>query len=256
MYFLILALFAALHPVLMLAISPQEVDKIAEKVWRNECRGTLDGLTTWNKGESFGSFGIGHFIWYTKGKPERFQESFPELLAFLQSSGTILPNWLKSSQTCPWSSREEFYANFNSPEMNALRQLLFDTRNLQAVFIAQRLEKALPKILVKVSENEKPVIMSIYSRLASDPRGLYIIIDYLNFKGEGTSPSEGYKGQGWGLLQVLQRLQPSSNNIVEDFIQAAKAVLTKRVENSPPDRNEKQWLPGWINRINTYGEPP
>ena len=34
--------------------------------------------------------------------------------------------------------------------------------------------------------------------------------------------------------------------------ESAKKVLTKRVRNSPPARNESRWLPGWLNRINTY----
>ena len=29
-------------------------------------------------------------------------------------------------------------------------------------------------------------------------------MDYVNFKGEGVSSSERYRGQGWGLLQVLE----------------------------------------------------
>ena len=29
------------------------------------------------------------------------------------------------------------------------------------------------------------------------------MIDYVNFKGDGLKPTERYKGEGWGLLQVL-----------------------------------------------------
>lgn len=251
-YFLV---FLAFFPfVNVFSLSNEDIHKIALKIWRNECQGKLDGLTCWNKGECFGSFGIGHFIWYPEGKQECFQEIFPDLLIFLKSNGVILPEWLSSTKNCPWNCREEFYAKFNSPEMMALRQMLFDTRDLQAIFIAQRLEKSLPLIIEKLPDQQKKIVLKSYSRLASDPRGLYILIDYLNFKGEGTSPLEGYKGQGWGLRQVLERIPSECENIVESFIQAAKEVLTDRVNNAPPERNEKQWLKGWMNRINTYSE--
>jgi hypothetical protein len=37
------------------------------------------------------------------------------------------------------------------------------------------------------------------------------------------------------------------------FAEAAKTVLRRRVENSPPARNERQWLAGWLNRCDAYG---
>jgi len=33
---------------------------------------------------------------------------------------------------------------------------------------------------------------------------------------------------------------------------SAAAVLRRRVQNSPPDRHEARWLPGWLNRVQTY----
>ena len=88
-----------------------------------------------------------------------------------------------------------------------------------------------------------------FSQLATDPKGLYALIDYTNFKGEGISPHETYKGQGWGLLQVLQTMQ---KNTVADFVVAAKKILTLRVKNSPPERQEEKWLKGWLNRLESY----
>lgn len=228
--------------------------KIGDKIWKNECNGRFEGLTSWNVGENFGSFGIGHFIWYPEGKQEGFQESFPDLLVYLQSRGVTLPIWLQKAQGNPWGNRESFYAHFTSHEMAALRQLLFETRDLQAEFIALRLEKALPKLTEKLTENEKQKILKIYGKLVNHPKGLFAMIDYVNFKGEGLSSSEGYMGQGWGLLQVLQKMPSSSRDVIAEFITAAIAVLTLRVENSPPERNESRWLQGWTNRVNSYAE--
>ena len=235
-----------------LSFSPQVAEQIGVKIWKNECGGTLDGLTYWNKNENFPSLGIGHFIWYPAEKKDRFVEGFPPLLAFLKSEKVNIPAWLQSTNACPWSSRDEFYADINCPKMKELRQFLYDTRHLQAIFIANRLEKALPQMIEKLSPSEKEKITATFNRLANDPQGLYALIDYVNFKGEGTSTSETYKGQGWGLLQVLQAIPASSKNVVADFVESAKKVLTQRVKNSPPERNEEKWLKGWSNRLETY----
>lgn len=234
------------------SISPLEAHQIAERIWKNECAGTVKGLTHWNKGENFPSLGIGHFIWYRTGKQERFQESFPELLVFIQKKGMTLPDWLKTASGCPWNSREEFYEEIQSPNMKSLRQFLFDTQNLQALFMAKRLDEALPLMLKSCSQAEQGKITTLYGRLAKDGNGLYALLDYLNFKGSGISPEESYKGQGWGLLQVLQAMPSASQDPLSDFVAAAETVLKQRVANSPPERHEEQWLKGWFRRLETY----
>ncbi len=45
-----------------LSISASEAKAIGKRIWINECGGTVEGLTSWNKGEYFASLGIGHFI--------------------------------------------------------------------------------------------------------------------------------------------------------------------------------------------------
>jgi hypothetical protein len=235
--------------VFSISVSSQDAHKIAEKIWKNECSSTMEKLTHWGKNENFPSLGIGHFIWYPAGKEDRFQETFPALLTYLEKEGAVLPPWLKTSRQCPWNSREEFYSQINSPQMKELRQFLFDTKNLQALFIAARLEKALPRITEKLTSSEKEKVTKAFSQLASNPQGLYALIDYTNFKGEGISPTETYKGKGWGLLQVLQAME---KNTVAEFVIAAKKILAQRVKNSPPEREEEKWLKGWFNRLDTY----
>ncbi|MBS0628570.1 MAG: hypothetical protein JSS09_10245, partial [Verrucomicrobia bacterium] len=48
--------------VFSISISLEDSLMIADKIWKNECAGKMEGLTHWGEGESFGSFGIGHFI--------------------------------------------------------------------------------------------------------------------------------------------------------------------------------------------------
>lgn len=235
-----------------LSISPQIAEEIGERIWKNECGGNIQGLTHWNKGESFASLGIGHFIWYSANRNEVFQESFPGLLVFLEQHGAELPAWLKNGAACPWNTREEFYGDIESPIMQELRQFLFKTKSLQALFMAHRLEKTLPYMLSNCPIEQQKKIRSHFFRLAETSNGLYALIDYLNFKGAGTSSHEAYNGRGWGLLQVLQEMPSYSHDPLVEFVNSAKNILWQRVKNSPPERQEERWLPGWLNRLDTY----
>jgi hypothetical protein len=78
----------------------------------------------------------------------------------------------------------------------------------------------------------------------------------VNFKGEGVLATERYAGEGWGLLQVLEGMSQEGNGraAVKSFAESARKVLTRRVRNSPPERHESRWLPGWLARINTYAQ--
>lgn len=234
-----------------LRISDAEAGRIGQKIWRNECAGTRDGLTSWNKGEDFPSLGIGHFIWYPEGKRGPFKESFPALKDYLGSQGVEIPAWLASARACPWPDRASFMADFHSPRMEELRSLLAATVGQQARFAALRLEAALPEMLAAAPAGERPKIRRNFYRVAEAPGGLYPLMDYVNFKGEGTSRTERYRGEGWGLLQVLAGMSGDGSPLRE-FSESAGRVLTRRVELSPPSRGESRWLPGWRNRVATY----
>ena len=234
-------------------ISDAEAESIGKKIWRNECAGTRDGLTSWNKGEDFPSLGIGHFIWYPAGRRGPFKESFPGLVEFLQSQGVRLPGWLTTAKGCPWPDRASFVADFDGAKLSGLRDLLASTVGLQARYAALRLESALPKMLQAAPAPGRNEIRANFYRVANSPGGLYALMDYVNFKGEGTSPSERYQGEGWGLLQVLAGMSGEGSPTAA-FSRSADRVLARRVELSPSARGEKKWLPGWRNRVATYAD--
>ncbi|CAN5386721.1 hypothetical protein BH23VER1_BH23VER1_10980 [soil metagenome] len=237
-------------------ITPAQASAIGQKIWQNECAGTVEGLTTWNKGEAFASLGIGHFIWYPPGMEGPYDESFPPLLSFLQRDGARPPLWLARSRDCPWHTRDQFMAEFHSPRMAELRAFLKDTVPGQTAFLVQRIENALPKILAAAPPADRDRIRRNFFAVATTPNGVYALMDYVNFKGEGIKETERYKGQGWGLLQVLQEMPdspPPGQAAAQEFSAAAKRVLARRVANAP--KNESQWLPGWTNRCNTYAQP-
>ncbi len=232
--------------ILLLSISLSLVAKeidislISQKIYQNECASNSKYLVHWNRGENFPSLGIGHFIWYPKGVSERFDESFPKLVKYMQKEGVKLPLWLK--QDAPWQNKSEMI--HDKQRVDYLKKLLINTMDIQASFMQQRLNNWISKIDSKIARDN-------FIKLSHEKMGYYILIDYLNFKGSGLKKSERYKKQGWGLLQVLECMQPTPYPKME-FAKCAKKLLKLRVQNSPKSRNEKRWLKGWFNRINTY----
>jgi hypothetical protein len=234
-------------------VSKSELGEIGRKIWINECGGSTDGLTSWNDGEEFASLGIAHFIWYPKGRTGHFRESFPELVAFLLERGVSVPKWLLPGRPCPWSSRNAFEKDFRSPRMNELRQLLAATTELQLDFLLSRLVDAVPKILEDAGSRDRALVQRNFRRMINSDGGLYPLLDYLCFKGDGTWQGERYQGEGWGLSQVLAGMD-SEGTAVDAFADSAGNVLERRVKLSPQWRNERRWLRGWLRRISTYTE--
>jgi hypothetical protein len=142
----------------------------------------------------------------------------------------------------------------SSERVRELRQFLIDTIPVQTAFLVSRFQNSLDNLLEYSPKELHDHIKTQFFRVANSPMGMYALIDYVNFKGEGTNPSERYMGEGWGLLQVLEEMNGTETGIsaLKEFVEAAEKVLARRVENSPPERNEKRWLPGWKNRLNTY----
>jgi hypothetical protein len=254
--FVFAALIALLpRPLHATSLSHADILRIGNKIWQNECNGTIAGLTSWNAGEDFASLGIGHFIWYPKGRRGPFEESFPKLVSFISKRGAKLPALLLGTgeKPCPWNSRTEFLRAQHSTEMNQLRGFLADTIDLQAEFLIARLESALPKMLAEAAPSDRANVQEQFERLTKTSQGCYALVDYVNFKGEGVLHTERYQGQGWGLLQVLEAMHGTSDaGAVDEFARAARAVLTQRVQNSPAERHESRWLSGWIRRVNSY----
>lgn len=246
------AILLCTNTLYAISISPKQTTSIAQKIWQNECGGTIRGLTTWNHGETCASLGIGHFIWYPEKKNDRFQETFPALLTFLQEQGVALPRWLADNRSCPWKNRTDFYEQIQSKKMQELRTLLVATINDQALFIARRLEDVFPSLLKGCSPEEQEHITHVFNKLAATSQGLYALIDYLNFKGAGTGSKESYHHKGWGLKQVLLATATAPKGPIAAFSEAAKKILAQRVHLAPKERHEHRWLNGWLKRIDSY----
>ena len=237
-----------------ISISKSELNLVAEKIFKNEAGGVKDNLVYWNSGENFPSLGIGHFIWYKKDEKGIFEESFPPLIEYFKNKNIKLPKILENNTYSPWSSREELIKlkKQKNADIEELINFLYDTKDIQIEFIFKRLEASLDKMLL-ISKDKENVKKQFY-RMANSPNGLYPLIDYVNFKGEGTNIEERYKGDGWGLLQVLENMKGNETGTlaITEFRNSAKAMLKRRVENSDLSKNERKWLNGWLKRCDTY----
>ena len=95
-------------------LSAAQKAAIGRKIWQNECAGSVDGLTTWNGGEEFPSLGIGHFIWYPAGFKGRFEESWPQFIAFAKQAGCQAAGRWRWSAHSPWNTKAEFQKDFKA----------------------------------------------------------------------------------------------------------------------------------------------
>ncbi|GDY27486.1 hypothetical protein AHAT_33760 [Agarivorans sp. Toyoura001] len=242
-------------------LSIEDGNYIGQKVWLNEGGGKLDSLVNWNSGESHASVGIGHFIWYPKDKKGPFKETFPSLLSYFEENNIELPVWLRTEKWCPWNDRGEMLKakKEKSPRYQDLEDLLAANTPYQVEFMVQRLADALPEMLDSLdNESEKENIKNQFYKISYleggviSADGIYALLDYVNFKGEGVKEAERYNNQGWGLLQVLSNMKGDTEQPLLDFSRSAKFVLDRRIKNSPPDRDEERWRNGWNKRIDTY----
>ena len=145
----------------------------------------------------------------------------------------------------------------NGEPMKKLRTFLYETIDLQVQFILQRFEKALPAMVRSLpTTKQKNHVKQQFNRVLHSPNGVYALVDYLNFKGEGLDSQWNYNGHRWGLLQVLEHMQGTKpgKEALQEFAKATKYILERRVKNAPAGKDEARWLPGWRNRIDTYLE--
>ena len=122
-------------------------------------------------------------------------------------------------------------------------------------------EESFPKLIKYLGNNGAAIPAWLHTgmdcpwstyRLRGSSSGTFALIDYVNFKGEGVKPSERYKGEGWGLLDVLTNME--QGNATQAFARSASSVLERRVKNAPPERNESRWLAGWKARVRSYAD--
>lgn len=238
-------------------LTKEQLQEVGNKIWQRESNRSVAKLVWWNKNENCASLGIGHFIWFpARIKSKQFTETFPRLVAFLREKNVTLPAWLnhKNIPACPWENYDHFVKEKDSIKAQELRALLNNTIGLQAEFIVTRAERAMTDIIAQLPAHKSKELSQQLARITSSTQGIYALVDYINFKGEGTNKKEQYRGHGWGLKQVLEQMHgdETGKQAVVEFVHAAKKVLEQRVAHAKNQKIEINWLPGWLNRVDSY----
>ena len=234
-------------------LSQFDLDWIADRIYKNETNRQTKYLTHWNEGEEFPSFGIGHFIWLPDNAPVTFQQTFPQMVRFV-SKEVPAPKWLLELQPFfpPWKDREYFYQVWLDEDLNLLRNWLEATKSQQADFIVGQLQIKFNEKLAYLPAEKVDEINQKIQKLSGSKLGMFLIVDYYNFKGLGFNIKEAYQGKGWGLLDIIMAMpfpytQQKDYEII--FVDYAKKLLQRRIELSPEHRNEQRWRAGWFKRL-------
>jgi hypothetical protein len=255
----VLGLHLGVDKLVRLDLGADQLALVGKRFFRNECGSDPDKLTHWNRGETFISLGILHMLWYPGEQAVRYRETFPDFVRFCKLQQQRVPPWIMDALAtgCPWPDRTTFYAQFDSELVRSLRRFLERTTGLQAAFAHRRLAGSLRPIIRQAPITESlPLAIKLFW-MSRTTNGLFALIDYVNFKGEGLDPKERYQEVGWGLYQVLagMPLTFSAQPALQAFVASAKAVLSRRVANAPDPDKERDWLPGWHKRLDTYLVP-
>ena len=190
--------------------------------------------------------GIGHSIWLSEDS-EVFYNTFPVMIKFLVKNNVDIPEWMKEHYN-PWKIRDNFIKD--EKRRNELKSVLIRTKIQQVFFIVENYNNSLAKIVSKLLPGDREMFIKKICLLKNDPRSIYAMLDYSNFKGNGFNDKGEIVKDGWGLLQVIQNMKLEGNSLL-NFVQSTKFVLKRRIKNNPKD---KIWLEGWMKRVNSYLE--
>ncbi|WP_319557610.1 hypothetical protein [Thiomicrorhabdus sp.] len=238
---------------------PSWIEHLTQRIYLNECASKEAFLLYWSENEAFPSLGIGHFIWFPQGVNPAFEETFPQMLAYV-SERYPAPEWLRNNllQDAPWKDRDEFLLWQSSEQAKAFRGWLKETMALQSEFILTRFFRKWQQAIGNKALVGQTNLQKRFNSLLSFESGALAVVDYFNFKGLGDSVKERYQGEGWGLIQVLQAMNwhegMQEGQLLEEFVSAAKSRLALRVSLAKDWQAERRWLPGWYKRLNAYQE--
>lgn len=241
-------------PLSQFLFSDMIMTELGDKIWYNESNyqpDRIDLMTFWNKTEPFPSIGIAHFIWPPSTYKGTFSSGrFHLVIEFLHKNDANVPKWLLNQRYCPWETREKFYAAMDSKKMNELQHFLCETKAIQAKYLLERLKK----FYLELVQQHETQAVKVFNKVLNTANGPYILVDYINFKHEGTNPKERYNGKGWGLLQVLKNINGAQLIVSPEkaFVDSARYCLMRRMRNSKNPKFERSWLPNWFDRLDSY----
>lgn len=221
-------------PYLNVQISQGDFDAIKEKAtvgyqfqvgWEDNYDGTHMDIK--------GYVSMGGSLWYGEKTRLNYTEDWPTVAKALKDNGVTLldgkplPDWIQGG--CPWANQEELTAALQpgSPyydDIQSLQQTLStDSKAIDILFRFGKWKRFLTAldpysdatdhyIFGNATPGDAPLLADRLNAIAAvrddagHPLGLYALMDYDNWKGEGTSITEIHNTQHWGLQSVLRNM--------------------------------------------------
>lgn len=216
--------------------SSSSVDSLIDQIKQNESGDSgLEWYAAWNNGENFPSMWFAHFIW---GTDTGHGNSFHDMMNFItQTRGVSLPeqlNFLKNpNPPSHWSGPSGMRKD---PNYRAITEFLSrsDVKRAGYDFIK---EQRLDSMRWKLTGDS----LNKFNLLAKWPKWPYILMDYINFKGEWLGRS------GYWFKNVLDAMPMPRDTLdaARKFRDTASRLLAARSDSG-------RWMAGWNNRLNTY----
>ncbi len=153
-------------------LTPYELNKIADQIYKNETGGNPKYLMYWSPSENFASLGYGHFIWYPAGEPQKFDQTFPDMIQYYIDNKVNIPQWLKEQKDkgIPWANRKEFErARKTDKRFKELENIILNTKMLQTKFFFDRVVDAIPEIVKYVPRDKQQYIKDNYNACGRYP---------------------------------------------------------------------------------------
>lgn len=240
----------AFLPYLNVQLSQEEFNMIKEKAnrgyqfeigWEENYDGTHMDIK--------GYVSMGGSIWYGEKTQLNYTEDWPTIAQALQDAGVTLPQWALGA--CPWSNQEEVIAanQEGSPYYNDIQALnttlSTDPKALDVLFRFGKWKRFLTAldpnsdfsdhyIFTDATPGDAQLLADRFNAIgavhdaAGHPIGLYALMDYCNWKGEGTSVTEIHNTQHWGLQSVLRNMSAeeiNSDGALQAFVDSARRTL-------------------------------
>ena len=236
-------------------ILPAKVtDRVVELIYMNETGGKPDALIIKNDKEDVCSLGIGHFIWYPAGVKHQYKETFPELLKRLQVTDGVFKGApdVEIPSTCPWASSSDLATAKSSDVYKRIVTGLVspEGKRVQVNYMVERARAAIAETVKEDPSSAKKLL-----DLLATEQGTYVVIDYINFKGN-SAETEAYGDFQWGFKTAIYVMSEDETLTPEERFQiAVETLLEMRVEEAKKlGKDESNFLPGWLKRVGTYSK--
>lgn len=267
-------------------LTPNDRKRLIHLIWQRESAGSVEGLTAWNAGESFASVGFHHALWhpdrdstvnaFAHFAKARGLENIPEEI-FLPLPDYLSTRmlWKEALADAAQGQTEQEQAKTRAGMLLKKLQVFFarnDVQEAQLDFIVQDLQnfrENFSQIIQDIPDAQRRAhwqdktsrVEGNFDALAQSPEGLFALLDYISFKGDGFSEGNLRIGleirevsldTNWGLLQVLSKMRMTAHEApLSAFQHSASEILAERAHRW---KSDEKWMLGWNNRVQGYGK--